>query len=239
MRVSLEGEGMRRIINIFFSFLLLFVLSAPLYAEFKFKMSAEEIIQSARAILEEVMDVPEESIPKEVFKEAYGVAIIPNVIKVGFIFGGRFGQGVLTVKLKDNKWSYPVFIKLKGGSFGYQLGAQTSDIILVFRHKKSVDGIVNSKFTLGANANVAAGPIGLSRGKATDILQKADILSYTRSKGFFAGISLEGAVLEVDPNLDAEYYKRDLPVKIILTSDDIDAPPSAKQFLNTLNKFTK
>ena len=239
MRVSLEGEGMRRIVDKFFSFLLLFVLSAPLYAEFKFKMSAEEIIQNARAVLEEIMDVPEESIPKEVFEDAYGIAIIPNVIKVGFIFGGRFGQGILTVKLKDDKWSYPVFIKLKGGSFGYQIGAQTSDVILIFRHKKSVDGIVNSKFTLGANANVVAGPIGLLREKATDILQEADILSYTRSKGFFAGVSLEGAVLEVDPKLDAEYYGRDLPVKVILTSYDIKAPKSAERFLNTLNKFTK
>ncbi|NPA82704.1 MAG: lipid-binding SYLF domain-containing protein [Epsilonproteobacteria bacterium] len=210
-----------------------------LYAGFKFKMSPEEIIQNSRAILEEMMDVPEESIPKEVLKDAYAIAIIPNVMKVGFIFGGRFGQGILVVKLKDNKWSYPVFIKLSGGSFGYQIGAQTSDVILVFKHKKSVDGIVNSKFTLGANVNVAAGPIGMARGKSTDILQKADILTYTRSRGFFAGITMEGAVLEVDLKLNAEYYKRDLPVHIILTKDDLKVPKSAKQLLKTLEKFTK
>ncbi len=219
--------------------LLLLSFFCELWADFKFKMSPEEIIQNSRAILEEMMDVPEEAIPKEVFKDAYAVAIIPNVMKVGFIFGGRFGQGVLTVKLKDDKWSYPVFIRLSGGSIGYQIGAQTSDIILVFKHKKSVDGIVNSKLTLGANVNVVAGPIGGGRGKSTDIMQKADILTYTRSRGFFAGVTLEGAVLEVDLKLNAEYYKRDLPVKIILTKDDLKVPKSAKQFLKTLNKFTK
>ncbi len=219
--------------------LLLLSFFCELWADFKFKMSPEEIIQNSRAILEEMMDVPEEAIPKEVFKDAYAVAIIPNVMKVGFIFGGRFGQGVLTVKLKDDKWSYPVFIRLSGGSIGYQIGAQTSDIILVFKHKKSVDGIVNSKLTLGANVNVVAGPIGGGRGKSTDIMQKADILTYTRSRGFFAGVTLEGAVLEVDLKLNAKYYKRDLPVKIILTKDDLKVPKSAKQFLKTLNKFTK
>ena len=219
--------------------LLLLSFFCELWADFKFKMSPEEIIQNSRAILEEMMDVPEEAIPKEVFKDAYAVAIIPNVMKVGFIFGGRFGQGVLTVKLKDDKWSYPVFIRLSGGSIGYQIGAQTSDIILVFKHKKSVDGIVNSKLTLGANVNVVAGPIGGGRGKSTDIMQKADILTYTRSRGFFAGVTLEGAVLEVDLKLNAEYYKRDLPVKIILTKDDLKVPKSAKQFLKTLDKFTK
>ncbi len=219
--------------------LLLLSFFCELWADFKFKMSPEEIIQNSRAILEEMMDVPEEAIPKEVFKDAYAVAIIPNVMKVGFIFGGRFGQGVLTVKLKDDKWSYPVFIRLSGGSIGYQIGAQTSDIILVFKHKKSVDGIVNSKLTLGANVNVVAGPIGGGRGKSTDIMQKADILTYTRSRGFFAGVTLEGAVLEVDLKLNAKYYKRDLPVKIILTKDDLKVPKSAKQFLKTLDKFTK
>lgn len=219
--------------------LMLLSFFCELWADFKFKMSPEEIIQNSRAILEEMMDVPEEAIPKEVFKDAYAVAIIPNVMKVGFIFGGRFGQGVLTVKLKDDKWSYPVFIRLSGGSIGYQIGAQTSDIILVFKHKKSVDGIVNSKLTLGANLNVVAGPIGGGRGKSTDIMQKADILTYTRSRGFFAGVTLEGAVLEVDLKLNAEYYKRDLPVKVILTKDDLKAPKSAKQFLKTLDKVTK
>ncbi len=229
-----------RIILKIISILSLFIyFSTPVYAGFKFKMSPEEIIQNSRAILEEIMDIPEESIPKKVFKDAYAVAIIPNVVKVGFIFGGRFGQGILSVKLKDNTWSYPVFIKLTGGSFGYQIGAQTSDIILIFRYKESVDGIVNSKFTLGANANVAAGPIGMERGKSTDILQKADILSYTKSKGFFAGISLEGAVLEVDLNLDAEYYQRDLPVRVIFTTDDLEVPKSTKLLLKTLQKFTK
>ncbi len=231
---------MKRVIcKLFLSFFMIISFLDNLYANFKFKMSPEEIIQNSRAILEEMMDEPEDAIPKDVFKDAYAIAVIPNVMKVGFIFGGRFGQGILVVKLKDDKWSYPVFIKLSGGSFGYQIGAQTSDVILVFKHKKSVDGIVNSKLTLGANVNVVAGPIGMGRGKSTDIMQKADILTYTRSRGFFAGITLEGAVLEVDLKLNAQYYKRDLPVKVIFTKDDLKVPKSAKQLIKTLKKITQ
>jgi lipid-binding SYLF domain-containing protein len=152
-------------------------------------------VKAATKVLKQIIAVPGQSIPPSLLRNAQGVAVIPGVIKAGFIIGGRGGRGILVLRKKENCWSNPSFVTLAGGSIGCQIGAQSADVILVFKSRKGVDGIVKGKFTLGADAAVAAGPVGRQAEAATDIQLKAEIYSYSRSRGLFAGISLEGAAL--------------------------------------------
>jgi len=152
-------------------------------------------------VLDRFMAIPEESIPKKLLADAKAVAIIPDVIKAGFVVGGRYGVGVLLIKDKHSRWQGPYFIELKGGSLGWQIGVQSIDIILVFKSKESVRKLLDQKITLGADASIAVGPVGRSALAATDIKLDYEIFSYSRSKGFFAGVSLTGAVIEMSNDL--------------------------------------
>lgn len=163
-------------------------------------------INEATGIVKDIMAIPEKGIPPALLKGAVGIAIIPGVIKLGFIVGGRHGSGVLMVRDKEGKWSNPVFVSITGGSVGWQIGAQSTDVILVFKSRRSVEGIKKGKFTLGVDAAVAAGPVGRKLEAATDVKLKAEIYSYSRSRGLFAGVSLEGAALQIDDDADAAYY---------------------------------
>ncbi len=168
------------------------------------------IVDSAAAVLREVMTIPAKQIPESLLSEAYGVAIVPDVIKIGFVGGVQRGRGVVLVRDENNAWTLPRFITLTGGSVGWQAGAQATDVILVFRTKKSVDGLLNGKFTLGADAAIAAGPLGRRAEASTDGKLQAEILSYSRSRGLFAGVSLGGSVLNVDSAFNAAYYRPSL-----------------------------
>lgn len=163
-------------------------------------------ISEATGVVKEIMAIPEKGIPPALLKNAYGIAVIPGVIKLGFIIGGRHGSGVLMVRDKDGKWGNPVFVSITGGGIGWQIGAQSTDVILVFKSKRSVEGLKKGKFTLGADAAVAAGPVGRNLEAATDVKLKAEIYSYSRSRGLFAGVSLEGAALQIDDDADAAFY---------------------------------
>jgi lipid-binding SYLF domain-containing protein len=177
----------------------------------------EQTVQSADQVLREVMAIPGKQIPQTLLAEARGVAIIPNVIKVGFIAGVRRGQGVVVVRDADGEWSLPQFVTLTGGSVGWQAGVQGSDVILVFMTPASVEGLMSGKFTIGADAAAAAGPIGRNAAAATDGKLKAEILSYSRSRGLFAGLALDGSVIEVDNLSHTSYYgatSAQLPIQI-------------------------
>ena len=163
-------------------------------------------VSESGSVLREIMAIPEKGIPPALLKDAYGIAIIPGVVKLGFIIGGRYGTGVLMVRDKGGKWGNPVFVSIAGGSIGWQIGAQSTDVILVFKSRRSVEGIKKGKFTLGADAAVAAGPVGRNLEAATDVKLKAEIYSYSRSRGLFAGVSLEGAALQIDDDADAAFY---------------------------------
>ncbi len=195
-------------------------------------------VESCIEILSEIMEIPEQGMPPALLNDAWGVAIIPNLIKAGFIFGGRYGTGVLVVHSEDHGWSNPVFVSLAGGSFGWQIGAQAIDVILVFKTKRSLDAITSGKFTLGADASVAAGPVGRYAGAATDIQLKAEIYSYSRTRGLFAGIALDGAVLQIDYKANSAFYDMAglLPLQI-LTSKEIQAPPVAEDLKKTLTRY--
>jgi lipid-binding SYLF domain-containing protein len=149
-------------------------------------------------VLNEVQRIPESAIPDKLFDEARAIVVVPDTLKVGLVLGGRRGHGVVSVKNPDGSWSSPSFVKLTGGSIGLQAGVQSADIVLVFRGERGLDSIVNGKITLGADAGVAAGPVGRNAATATDGQLKAEIWSWSRARGLFAGIALDGAVLSID-----------------------------------------
>jgi lipid-binding SYLF domain-containing protein len=162
--------------------------------------------EDAARVLAEIMRIPEDRIPDKLMAQAEAVAVIPNVIKAGLGIGGRRGRGLIAVRGKDGTWSNPSFITLTGGSVGFQAGVQSADVILVFRKRRGVDSIVGGKFTLGADASVAAGPVGRSAQASTDERLKAEILSYSRARGLFAGVALDGTRLAIDNKSNQRVY---------------------------------
>ncbi|HHQ13416.1 MAG TPA: hypothetical protein ENK16_00155, partial [Chromatiales bacterium] len=167
----------------------------------------EKRVDNATAVLEQLTRIPEQGIPPNLLKNAYGVAVIPGVIKAGFIIGGRFGQGILVVRRPDGSWSNPSFVNLGGGSVGFQAGAQSSDIVLVFKTRRSVENITKGKITLGGDVSVAAGPWGRYTSASTDIALKSEIFSYARNRGLFGGVAIDGSVLSIDQKSNAIYYQ--------------------------------
>jgi len=157
-------------------------------------------------VLNEIQQIPEQGIPDKLLDEGKAVVVIPDTLKVGLVLGGRRGHGLLSVKNPDGNWSQPVFVKLTGGSIGFQAGVQSSDVVLVFRNDRNLDNIVNGKFTLGADAGVAAGPVGRNASASTDGQLKAEIWSWSRARGLFAGVALDGAVLQIDDDANTAVY---------------------------------
>lgn len=170
----------------------------------------------ATRVLGEILRIPEESIPTRLLEEAQAIAVIPNVVKAGFVFGGRRGRGLIAIRGKDGTWSHPSFITLTGGSVGFQAGVQSADVILVFRSQAGVDSIVTGKFTLGGDASVAAGPVGRSAQASTDEQLKAAIYSYSRARGLFAGVSLDGTRLAIDNHSNEAVYGGDYTARAII-----------------------
>ncbi len=165
-----------------------------------------ETVRASEQVLAEIMAIPARRIPEALMAEAQGVVIIPNVIKVGFIAGARRGHGVVLVRDNEGEWSLPQFVTLTGGSVGWQAGIQGSDVILVFTTKKGVEGLLSGKFTIGADAAASAGPVGRNAAAATDATLKSEILSYSRSRGLFLGVSIDGSVLEIDQEAHQAFY---------------------------------
>jgi lipid-binding SYLF domain-containing protein len=166
----------------------------------------DERAGDAARVLGEILRIPEDRIPDKLLADAQAIAVIPNVVKVSFVAGGRRGRGLIAVRGPDGTWSNPSFITLTGGSFGFQAGVQSADIVLVFRTSRGVDSIVNGKFTLGADASVAAGPVGRSAQASTDEQLKASIYSYSRARGLFAGVALDGTRLAIDNKSNQRVY---------------------------------
>jgi lipid-binding SYLF domain-containing protein len=165
-----------------------------------------EVVDSSIQVLGEVMAIPAKSIPAGLLQKAEGVVIIPGMIKGGFIVGVRRGRGVVVTRDEAGKWKPPMFVTITGASVGWQAGVQGTDLVLVFRTKNSLQNLMTGKFTIGANASAAAGPVGRDAQAATDAALKAEILSYSRSRGLFAGVALDGAVLSVDQAATNAYY---------------------------------
>jgi lipid-binding SYLF domain-containing protein len=195
---------------------------------------------TATEVLEEVQAMPDQQIPDALLSRAYGIAVIPDVTKVAFIFGGRHGRGVLVVRDKLNSpWSNPTFVSLTGGSWGFQVGAQSSDIILVFTSKAGVEGIAGGKLALGADASVATGPVGRQGSAATDMTFHAEIYTYARTRGLFGGIALDGSVISIDRPANAALYgKSGVTATEIFSGQSPAAPGTAQRFLERLGQAT-
>jgi lipid-binding SYLF domain-containing protein len=194
----------------------------------------ERKVDDSIAVIQKFTNIPESAIPASLLSDAYGVAVIPGVIKVGFMFGGRFGKGVLMTRQDDGNWSNPAFVSIGGGSFGWQIGAQSTDIILVFKDRRSIDNIFNGKLTLGGDASVAAGPVGRQTSASTDGKLQAEIYTYARSRGLFAGVSLEGSWLSMDRNSNESYYSNGMSPQQILAANNLAAPLNARQLVEIL-----
>ena len=216
--------------------LLALIITSTSYAATR----EENRVADAADVLEQLLRIPEKTIPPNLLAHAYAVAVVPNVVKAAFGFGARRGKGILVVRQDDSSWSNPAFITLTGGSVGWQIGAQSTDIILVFKTRRGVDGIAEGKLTLGADASVAAGPVGRHTAVATDILFKAEVVSYSRSRGLFAGIALEGAGVSMDRKANAAFYGSSsmTPEKILVSSPNI-APDIANTFVQILTAQTR
>jgi len=194
----------------------------------------------ATEVLEDVQGMPDQRLPDALLARAYGIAVIPDVTKVAFIFGGRHGNGVLVVRNDLNApWSNPVFVSLTGGSWGFQAGAQSSDIILVFTTRSGIEGIAGGKLTLGADASVATGPVGRQGSAATDV-NLAEIYSYARTRGLFGGIALDGSAIAIDKSADAAFYGKSGVMATDIFSGQAPTPPaSAQHFLERLSAATR
>ncbi len=216
--------------------ILSFLVALPAFSATR----EERRISDATDVVDQLLRIPEQSVPPALLSRAYAVAVIPHVIKVGFGIGARRGKGLLVVRQDDGSWSNPAFVSLTGGSFGFQIGAQSTDIILVFKTRKSVDGITNGKLTLGADASIAAGPIGRHTGVATDLSFKSEVFSYARSRGLFAGVALEGAGVAMDRKANAAFYgSARITPEQIFTSSGNAAPQSASNFVQVLTAQTR
>ncbi len=193
----------------------------------------------ASQVLEELRNSRDQFIPDWLLERAYAIAVIPDMAKAAFFVGGRHGNGALVVRDKDGRFTNPVFITMTGGSFGFQWGVQATDIVLVFTTRKGVEGITGGKFTLGADASVAAGPVGRQASAATDATFRAEVYSYSRTRGVFAGIALDGSVLRVDDDADEAYYhKKDVTGSDIVNGKVRTNDDSARRFLAAVNTST-
>lgn len=183
--------------------------------------------RNAVRVLSDIQQIPESAIPDKLFDEARAIVVVPDTLKVGLVLGGRRGHGLVSIKNPDGTWSNPSFVKLTGGSIGFQAGVQSSDIVLVFRGERGLDSIVNGKVTLGADAGVAAGPVGRSAAAATDGQLKAEIWSWSRARGLFAGVALDGAVLQIDDQANQVVYGNGTTPRMIFEGRSAQPPSEA------------
>ncbi|AJC46389.1 lipid-binding SYLF domain-containing protein [Xanthomonas sacchari] len=184
----------------------------------------DERARNALRVLTDIQKIPEQAIPDKLLDEGRAIVVIPDTLKAGLVIGGRRGHGLMSVKRPDGTWSNPVFVKLTGGSIGFQVGVQSSDVVLVFRNDRSLDNIVNGKFTLGADAGVAAGPVGRNAAAATDGQLKAEIWSWSRARGLFAGVALDGAALQIDDAADLNAYGSNTTPRMIFEGRTTNRP---------------
>ncbi len=195
-------------------------------------------LRDAASVLHEVMETPDQAIPQELLDRAQCAVIVPGLKRGAFIFGARYGKGYVSCRKKNRVgWTAPGTVRIEGGSFGLQIGGSETDVVLLVMNERGMDRLLSSQFTLGAGASVAAGPVGRSTKAATDALLTAEILSWSRSRGVFAGLSLEGATLRQDVSDNRELYGRTLENREIIERE-LRVPRSAKKLISLLNKHS-
>lgn len=199
----------------------------------------QELLKDAREVVEEIMSTPDLEIPSGLMSRAKAVIIFPSMLKGGFLIGVRYGKGIATVRdSKTGQWGPPSFITTMGGSFGFQIGAQAVDLILVVTTERGIKGLMNSNFTLGGDIAITAGPVGRYAELGVDILLQGDMYSYSRSKGIFGGISLKGTIIKPNAGYNEEFYNAKLtPEEIMIDGKVKSIPESSRKFLHYLNQI--
>jgi lipid-binding SYLF domain-containing protein len=199
---------------------------------------AEKRLGAATSALKEVMGIPDKSIPQDLLGRAQCIVIVPDLKKGAFIFGAKYGKGFVSCRKKDGVgWSAPGSVRVEGGSFGLQIGGTETDVFMLVMNEKGMDKLLSTKFTLGGDASAAAGPVGRSTQAETDAAMRAEILTWSRSRGLFAGISLSGATLREDSDWNQELYGRPMTNREAITGNTA-APKSAGGLLTELNKYS-
>ncbi|MEP7311328.1 MAG: lipid-binding SYLF domain-containing protein [Pseudomonadota bacterium] len=226
---------LNRILRVLTLPLALLALCTPLLAHAQAREEAQLLV--ATEVLDELRTQRDDVIPERIMQRAYGVAVIPDVTKVAFIFGGRHGNGVLVVRDSKGRFSHPVFVSLTGGSVGWQVGAQSTDIVLVFTSKRGTEGIADGKLTLGAGVSVAAGPVGRQGEVAAGV--NAEVFAYSRNRGLFAGVALDGTAITISNNANANFYgKRGVLASEIMSGAVTKDSENVRRFLASLAAST-
>lgn len=233
---------MRKTLAVVISFALicLSVLMTSTPAPADDKSHVEDRLQNAGQVLKEIMNIPDD-IPQSLIDKANCVIVIPSVLKAAFIIGGSYGRGAMTCRSGENfqgPWGAPTMMALEGGSFGFQLGGQATDFVLLVMNQGGARAILNSKVKLGGDASAAAGPVGRDAQADTDVTMRAEVLTYSRARGLFAGISLEGSTLRPDNAANELIYGRKLNAKDIVLHGAVPIPHSARLLIATLNQHS-
>lgn len=217
---------------------LILVMSITVAAGRLAAENTQERLSDAAGLFNEVMSIPEKAIPQELLQKAACIVLVPGVKKAAFVLGGKYGRGFAVCRKQSGTgWGAPGAVRMEGGSFGFQMGVSSTDVVLLVMNERGMKKLLSSKFTLGADASVAAGPVGRSSAAYTDAMMHAEILSYSRSKGLFAGLSLEGATLRNDIDENEAMYGKRWNNKQILTSG-LEPPKDAAELISGLNKFS-
>lgn len=194
----------------------------------------------ASQVLGEMRGARDQAIPDRLLERAYGILVIPDTTKIAWFFGGRRGHGAMVVRDKDGRFSSPIFVTMTGGSFGFQWGVQSTDVVLVFTTPRGIQGINGGKVTLGGDLSVAAGPVGRDAFAATDATFKAEVYSYSRSRGAFIGLALDGTVISIDDGADADFYRRGgVTAGDIMSGSVHSDDESARRFLSAVSTSTE
>ena len=200
----------------------------------------DDRLRNCGTVLKEILDVPD-NIPQDLLDKADCVVVFPSVLKAAFIVGGSYGRGAMSCRKGEDfrgAWGAPTMMALEGGSFGFQIGGQATDFVLLVMNESGARGILASKVKLGGDASVAAGPVGRDASAGTDATLRSEILSYSRARGLFAGVSLEGSTIRPDNGDNRRVYGRKIPARDIVLSGTVAAPPAAQQLISTLDAKT-
>ncbi len=233
--------GNNKFVSVLLAGALAGVIFIPVAASAKAKdeeQKENDRIQNAGTVVKEILDIPDD-IPQDLLDKARCVIVFPSVLKAAFIVGGSYGRGVMVCRTHKNysgAWGAPAMMALEGGSFGLQIGGQATDFVILVMNDRGADGVLHSKVKLGADASVAAGPKGRSASADTDASMRAEMLSYSRARGVFAGISLEGSTLRPDGDANKRVYGKDVTAEDIIEESRLSAPESAHALIGRLQK---
>jgi lipid-binding SYLF domain-containing protein len=213
-------------------------ISCLFFTQAKSQEKQEDKINAATQVLKDFGNM-KENIPEELLKVTQGIIIVPKLINAGFVIAGKRGKGIAMVKLEDGSWSNPVFVTITGGSVGFQAGIQAVDLVLIFKNKETLENIGKGSFTLGGDISVTAGPVGRNSTASTDYKLEAEVYSYSRSKGLFAGISLSGSAIDIDSKANAAFYGNEDNAKTLFSNSDEDTAASVTEMKSELENLYK